>query len=108
MSKVTPLHADPKQDRTKKFLEETIARVRTLNEQRAGIAEDIKLVVQEAKCQGLNPKALREVIKLLNMDEEKRDEYVSTVLLYLRALGKEPSGFQLDLEFSLAQTAEVN
>ena len=50
-----------------------VERVERLNEEKAGIASDIKEVYAEVKDQGFDAKIIRKVIALRNMDKEKRE-----------------------------------
>ena len=50
-----------------------VERVERLNEEKAGIASDIKEVYAEVKDQGFDAKIIRKVIALRAMDKEKRE-----------------------------------
>ncbi len=87
-----PLNEDGTQDvggvagkRLKAFIE----RVERLEEEKAALAEDIKDVYAEAKATGFDTKTLRKVIKLKNMDVEKRREEEELLELYKAAIGME-------------------
>lgn len=55
--------------------------------QKAEIALEIAAVIAEAKADGFDGKALREVLKLRSMDPQKRSELEELMDLYKAALG---------------------
>lgn len=69
--------------RLKGFLE----RIERLEEEKAGLAEDIKDVYAEAKGTGFDVKTLRKVVTLRKMDKEKRQEEDQILELYKSAIG---------------------
>ncbi len=69
-------------DRLKQFVE----RVEKLEEDKAGIAEDIKEVYAEAKSQGFDVKIMKQVIKLRKKDREQLEEEQNLLDLYKDAL----------------------
>ena len=68
-------------------LKSFIERIERLEEEKAGIAGDIREVYSEAKGQGFEPKVMRQVIKLRKMDREDRQEQEALLDLYLSAIG---------------------
>lgn len=64
-----------------------IERVERLEEEKRGIAEDIKEVYGEAKGNGYDAAAIRAIIRRRKEDVEKRKEREAIVDLYLNALG---------------------
>jgi uncharacterized protein (UPF0335 family) len=72
----------------KEKLKQLIARVETLEEQKAGIASDIKDVYAEAKALGYDTKALRQVVRLRKIDRDERAEQEAILDLYLLAVGE--------------------
>ena len=64
-----------------------IERIERLSQDKAGIADDIKSVFDEAKSNGYDVKILRKVIAIRKMDKAKRDEEEALIDLYLGALG---------------------
>ena len=66
-----------------------IERIERLNEEKKGIAEDIKEVFAEAKGAGYDVKAMREAIKLRAKDKAQRQEEEFILDTYKRALGLE-------------------
>lgn len=69
--------------RLKSFIE----RIERLNEEKAGIGEDIKEVFGEAKGTGFDVKIMRQIIKLRKMEQADRLEQEELLDLYKRALG---------------------
>ena len=70
-------------DRLRSF----IMRIEKLEEDKQGIADDIKEVYGEAKGEGFDVKVLRKVIALRKKDPEERAEEEELVELYMAALG---------------------
>ena len=64
-----------------------IERIERLEEEKQALAEDIKEVYGEAKGVGFDVKAMRKLIKLKNMDAEKRQEEEAVLDLYKAAIG---------------------
>ncbi len=78
--------ADPQTiARLKSFVE----RVERLEADKANIAADIREVYAEAKSQGFDTKALRQVIRLRKMDPADRREQEELLDLYKGVLGME-------------------
>ncbi len=71
--------------RLKSFLE----RIERLEEEKSGIADDIKDVYAEAKATGFDTKTMRKLIRLRKMDREKRQEEEELLELYKSAVGME-------------------
>ena len=69
--------------RLKAFIE----RIERLEEEKSGLAEDIKDVYAESKAVGFDTKIIRKVIRLRKMDKEKRHEEEELVELYKSAIG---------------------
>lgn len=70
-------------DRLRQFIE----RIERLEEEKSGIADDIRDVYAEAKSAGYESKILRQVVKLRKMDQQKRQEQEELLDAYLNALG---------------------
>ena len=70
-------------ERLKSFIE----RVERLEEEKAGLAEDIKDVYAEAKATGFDTKTMRKIVSLRKMDTEKRREQDELLDLYKAAIG---------------------
>jgi uncharacterized protein (UPF0335 family) len=66
-----------------------IERVERLEEDKSGIASDIKDVMAEAKSNGFDVKAMRQILKLRKMKANERTEAEYMLDLYKRALGME-------------------
>lgn len=63
-----------------------VERIEHLEEEKAGIASDIRDVYAEAKGTGFNVKALRAVVRLRRQDQAEREEHEAQVDLYMVAL----------------------
>ena len=70
-------------DRLRAFIE----RIERLEEERAGIAADIREVYSEAKGAGFDIKIMRQIVRLRRMDDHDRLEQDLVLETYLRALG---------------------
>jgi uncharacterized protein (UPF0335 family) len=70
-------------DQLKAFVE----RVERLEEEKKGIADDIREVFAEAKGTGFDVKALRTIIKLRKQDSDERKESEAILETYMHALG---------------------
>ena len=68
-------------------LKSIIERIERLEEEKAGIAGDIKDVFAEAKANGFDVKVLRKIIALRKRDHDERTEEEAILELYLQALG---------------------
>ena len=75
-----------------------IERIERLEEEKATLASDIKDVFAEAKGNGFEIKAMRQVLKLRKMDAADRDEQEHMLDLYLVALGMAASAANDDAE----------
>ena len=64
-----------------------IERIERLEEEKAGIAEDIRSVYAEAKGNSFDTKAIRKIIALRKKDFAERQEEEAILNLYLNALG---------------------
>jgi uncharacterized protein (UPF0335 family) len=59
-----------------------IERIERLEEEKKGIADDIKDIFAEAKGQGFDTKVLREVIRRRKQEREKVEEFDEMLALY--------------------------
>jgi len=75
--------SDSSSARLKSFVE----RIERLEEEKAGIAADIKEVFAEAKGTGFDVKIMRQIIRLRKMEQADRLEQEELLDLYQRALG---------------------
>ena len=64
-----------------------IERVERLEEEKKGIADDIKDVYGEAKAVGYDAKIMRQIVRLRKMKPDDRAEMESILDLYKAALG---------------------
>lgn len=62
-------------------------RIERLEEEKAGIAEDVKDIYAEAKATGFDVKTMRKLVRLRKMDAEKRREDDELLELYKAAIG---------------------
>jgi uncharacterized protein (UPF0335 family) len=75
--------SDSSAARLKSFIE----RIERLEEEKAGIAADIKEVFAEAKGTGFDVKIMRQIVRLRKMETADRQEQEELLDLYKRALG---------------------
>lgn len=64
-----------------------IERIERLEEEKKGIADDIKDVYGEAKAVGYDPKIMRQVVRLRKMERHDREEAEAILDTYKVALG---------------------
>ncbi|MFA5969690.1 MAG: DUF2312 domain-containing protein [Sphingomonas sp.] len=64
-----------------------IERIERLEEEKSGIADDIKDVYAEAKSTGFDVKTMRTIIRLRKMEKHHRDEAEMLLDTYKAALG---------------------
>jgi len=67
-------------------LRSVIERIERLEEEKKGIAEDIKEVYAGAKATGFDVKVLRKVIAIRKMDQADRQEQEALLDVYLHAI----------------------
>jgi uncharacterized protein (UPF0335 family) len=68
-------------------LRQYIERIERLEEEKKGIADDIKDVYGEAKGQGYDTKIVKQIIRLRRMEKAARDEEEALLDTYKEALG---------------------
>lgn len=68
-------------------LKAIIERIEKLEEEKKATSDDIRDVYAEAKGNGFDAKALRQIIRLRKMDPDERREQEEIVDLYMHALG---------------------
>jgi hypothetical protein len=68
-------------------LRQYIERIERLEEEKKGIADDIKSVYSEAKGQGYDTKIVKQIIRLRRMEKAARDEEEAILDTYKEALG---------------------
>jgi len=64
-----------------------IERIERLEEEKKGMADDIRDVYAEAKSNGYDNKTMRAVVKLRKMEKHHRDEAEALLDTYKAALG---------------------
>ena len=75
--------ADATDDRLRLLIE----RIGRLEEEKKGIADDIRDVYAEAKAVGYDPKIMRQVVRLRKMKPDDRNEMEMVLDTYKAALG---------------------
>ena len=68
-------------------LRQFVERIERLEEEKAGIASDIKDVKAEAKGRGFDVKAITEIIRMRKQDAAERQEREAILETYMSALG---------------------
>jgi uncharacterized protein (UPF0335 family) len=64
-----------------------IERIERLEEEKKGIADDIRDVYSEAKSQGYDAKIMRQIVRLRKMTNDDRAEMEAVLETYKNALG---------------------
>ena len=64
-----------------------IERIERLEEEKKGIADDIRDVYLESKSQGYDPKIMRKIVRLRKMPVHDRKEMEAILDVYKSALG---------------------
>ncbi len=64
-----------------------IERIERLEEEKKGMADDIRDVYAEAKAVGYDPKVMRKIVSLRKMDNADRREQDDLLEVYKSALG---------------------
>jgi uncharacterized protein (UPF0335 family) len=72
---------------TKEMLENIIARIEKLEEEKAAISQDIKDVYSEAKGNGLEVSILRKIVSIRKKSPIEREQEETMLELYMGALG---------------------
>jgi uncharacterized protein (UPF0335 family) len=78
----TPM-AEATDDRLRLLIE----RIERLEEEKKGIADDIRDVYAEAKAVGYDPKIMRQIVRLRKMKPDDRSEQEMVLETYKNALG---------------------
>lgn len=68
-------------------LKAIIGRIERLEEEKAGIAGDIRDIYAEAKANGFNAKVLRKIVAIRKRNAEERQEEEAILELYMNSLG---------------------
>ena len=87
MSKVTQLEEARAHRFAKDHLKAFVERIERLQEEKKTLGDDIADIYREAKANGFDAKALREVVRLRAQDVDERKEHEAIVETYLQALG---------------------
>ena len=74
---------------TQNQLKSYIERIERLEEDKKGISGDIKEVYAEAKGNGFDKKAIREIVKKRRLADHERREQEQVLDTYMAALGME-------------------
>ena len=64
-----------------------IERIERLEEEKKGVAGDIKDIYTEAKARGYDGKILREIVRIRKMAKDDRDEHFAVLSTYAKAIG---------------------
>lgn len=72
---------------SKDYLNQFMARIERLEEDKKNLLEDIKEVYAEAKAQGFDTKALKQIVRMRKVDTAKLIEQEEIIDLYKHALG---------------------
>ena len=64
-----------------------VERIERLEEEKKGIADDIRDVYAEAKAVGYDPKIMRQIVRLRKMAPDDRKEQQALIETYATALG---------------------
>lgn len=78
-----PGHNSVAADQLRLFIE----RVERLEEEKKGIADDVRDVYSEAKANGYDPKIMRKVVALRKMETHVRNEQDAILETYRTAIG---------------------
>lgn len=68
-------------------LQAIIARIEAVTEEKDHLAADIRDIYNEAKSNGFDPKAIRQIVKLRKLSKAERQEQEALIDLYAHALG---------------------
>ena len=73
-----------------------IERIERLEEEKKGIADDIRDTYNESKSQGYDPKIMRQIVRLRKLPVHDRKEMEALLDVYKCALGMEQMSLPLD------------
>ena len=71
----------------KEHLKAFVERIERLEEEKKAISGDVREIYAEAKANGFDAKALREIVRLRKQDADERREHETIVETYMHALG---------------------
>ena len=63
-----------------------VERIEHIEQEISELNEGKREIYQEAKSNGLDPKILREIVRLRKQDQKEREEHESLLELYLKAI----------------------
>src|SRR6516225_8153991 len=63
-----------------------VERIEHIEQEVSELTEGKREIYQEAKSNGLDPKVLREIVRLRKQDQKEREEHESLLELYLKAI----------------------
>lgn len=69
------------------LLKSVVERIERLEEEKKGLADDIKDIYAEAKSHGFDTKIVRKIVRLRKQDRAEREEEAALTEAYLHALG---------------------
>lgn len=72
---------------TREQLEQYIARIERLEEDKSAIMEDIREVMAEAKGNGFDTKTIRQILKIRKLDKDDLAQQEAMLELYRSVLG---------------------
>jgi uncharacterized protein (UPF0335 family) len=72
---------------SKDYLNQFMARIERLEEDKRVILDDIKELYAEAQAQGFDVKVLRQLVRIRKIDRAKLDEHEELLDLYKHAIG---------------------
>ena len=87
MATAAAVKEEPATRFAKDQLKSVIERVERLEEEKKALSDDIRDVYAEAKSNGFDVKALRQVVRLRKQDVDERKEQEAILETYLQALG---------------------
>jgi uncharacterized protein (UPF0335 family) len=87
MATAAAVKEEPATRFAKDHLKAFVERIERLEEEKKALADDIRDVYAEAKANGFDVKALRQVVRLRKLDVEERKEQEAILDTYLQALG---------------------
>ncbi len=67
-------------------LNQVIEKIEYLEEQKAGVANDIREIYAEAKSHGFDVKIIRKIIGIRKMDQQELAEHEELLTLYMNAI----------------------
>lgn len=68
-------------------LRQFIEKIERLEEEKSGLAADVRDLYNQAKSTGFDPKVMRQIIRIRKMERHQVDEEENLLHLYKQALG---------------------